>query len=121
MNMNTNVHELVLLGFGTVALGGMAVAVRLFAKGSAPLWLRNVHGLAGLAALVALFAMNLLGEAATPTRAWWAFGLLLAGFTGGMVLLRVLFQPKPPSWLVLFHAAIGITGIVLLYTAFFEF
>jgi hypothetical protein len=119
--MNMNVQGLVLLGFVSVAIGGMAVAGRLVARGSAPLWLRNVHGLAGLASLVALFAMNLLGEGATPTRAWWAFGLLLAGFTGGMVLLRVLFQPKPPSLLVLLHAAIGIAGIVLLYTAFFKF
>jgi hypothetical protein len=118
--MNLTVQELVLFGFGAVALGGVVVAVRLFARGSVPLWLRNAHGLAGLAALVALFATNLLGEASTPSRAWWAFGLLLAGFTGGMVLLRVLFQPRPPGWVVLIHAAIGMAGIALLYAALFE-
>ncbi|MES2262635.1 MAG: hypothetical protein V4724_29265 [Pseudomonadota bacterium] len=107
----------VLLGFGAVAGGGLLLSLRKLASRPAPRWLRSAHGLAGLAALCALFALNLVGQAATPERAWWAFGVLLAGFVGGLLLLRVLFRSAAPLAVVLLHGALGGAGIALLYSA----
>ncbi|MGP8473916.1 hypothetical protein [Burkholderia sp. PR2] len=104
------------VAFGAVACGGLLMAFRVVIGRWVPPWLRNAHGLAGLAALIALFAMNLHGEAATPVRAWWAFGVLLLGFIGGLVLLRVLYRSKAPLSVVLLHGGIGIAGLALLYS-----
>lgn len=110
-------QQWLLAGFGAVGCGGILMALRKLSGRRVPLWLRNTHGLAGLAALIALFGMNLHGEAATTARAWWAFGLLLAGFSGGLVLLRTLYRSKAPFWVVLLHGGIGIAGIAMLYAA----
>ncbi|WP_156967192.1 hypothetical protein [Paraburkholderia ferrariae] len=111
-----NAQQWMVAAFAAVACGGLLMALRATFGHWGPTWLRNGHGLGGLAALIALFAMNLHGEAATPIRSWWAFGVLLSGFIGGLLLLRVLFRSKAPLWVVFLHGAIGITGIALLYS-----
>ncbi len=105
--------------FVAVAAGGLLMAILIAAKARIPALLSNGHGLAGLAALIALFSVNLLGRDATPAAAWWALGVFLGGFVGGLLLFRVVFKGRATLPLVAMHASLGAAGLYLLFRAAF--
>jgi len=105
--------------FAAVAAGGLLM-VALIATGTRiPRLLSDGHGLAGLAALIALFSVNLCGRASTPAIAWWSLGVFLGGFVGGLLLFRVIFKGRATLPLVSVHASAGALGLYLLFRAAF--
>lgn len=108
-----------LLLFAAVAAGGLLMAGLIAAKGRIPALLSNGHGLAGLAALIFLFSVNLHGRDSTTAASWWALGVFLSGFVGGLLLFRVIFKGRATLPLVAMHASLGVAGLYLLYRAAF--
>jgi hypothetical protein len=111
-----NALQGLLIWFIAVGSGGVLLALRKVIGFNLPGWLRIVHGLAGLAGLVALFEVN---HHATPTSilAWLAWGLLTGGLIGGFVLFGIVFRGKAPTWAILAHGGAGVAGMALLYFA----
>lgn len=107
--------QISLAAFLAVASGGLLLAGLIAARKKIPAILSTGHGLGGLAALVLLFAAALQGEDATPALTWWALAVLLSGFTGGMLLFRVIFRHRATLPLVVLHGTLGAVGIYLLY------
>lgn len=97
-----------------VAAGGVLMAAMIALRLRIPAFLGTAHGLAGLAALACLFITNLVLRDAAPALAWWAFGVFLAGFVGGLLLFRVLFPGRAPLWLALGHGSVAVLGLYLL-------
>lgn len=117
--MNLTLTQIAFVLFAAIAAGGLGMGVMIAAKARIPAYMGVGHGLGGLAALAVLFAANLQGGDATPVLAWWALVVFLAGFTGGMLLFRVLFKDRAPLALVAVHGSIGAIGLYLLYGAAF--
>jgi len=111
--------QLVFLLFVAVAAGGLLMTSLIALKRPVPSLLSTGHGLAGLTAVVLLFAVNLHGRAQTSATSWWSLGILLSGMIGGLLLFRVIFKHRAPLPLVAVHASIGIVGIYLLYSTAF--
>jgi hypothetical protein len=105
--------------FAAVASGGVLMTGLIVFRVRLPGFLGPAHGLAGLAALVFLFGINLHGGDATPSTQWWALGVFFAGFVGGLLLFRVLFKEKAPLPLAALHGSIGAVGLWLLYGSAF--
>lgn len=114
-----NLTQIAFVLFALIALGGLTMTAMIAGRIRIPAFMGVGHGLGALAALAVLFAANLLGEDATPSAAWWALVVFLAGFTGGMLLFRVLFREKAPLALALVHGSIAVLGLYLLYGAAF--
>jgi hypothetical protein len=106
-----------LIAFALVASGGLLMSLLLALGRRIPALLGTAHGLAGLAALALLFAVNLRGGAATPPLAWWALGVFLGGFVGGLLLFRVIFRERASLGLAALHGSAGALGLYLLYGA----
>jgi hypothetical protein len=100
--------------FAAVAAGGGLMAALIALRRPIPSWMGRGHGLVALAAVAALFVVNLLGEAATPALAWWALGIFTAGLIGGLLFFRVLMPQRAPLWLALGHGSVGAIGLYLL-------
>ena len=106
--------------FAITALGGIAMGLIRFTGGrNPPSWLAMLHGFlaaAGLTLLAyAVFTME------TPSLAFMALLLFLAGSAGGIVL-NLLYHLKGialPKWFVAVHALISVLAFVLLYMAAF--
>lgn len=111
--------KLALIFGAAIASGGLLLALLIGGRVRYPGLLATGHGLGGLALLALLFYANLHGGDATPARAWWALGVLTAGFTGGMLLFRVLFRDRATLPLALMHGSLGSLGLWLLYGAVF--
>ncbi len=108
--------SLVLLSI--TALGGMLMAgVRFFSDANPPSWLAMLHGLlAGSSLTLLLYANFTVG---LPGLAYWALLLFLAAAAGG-AFLNLNYHSKLlplPKAIVLAHAAIAVTGYVLLLIA----
>lgn len=103
--------------FAAVAAGGILMTFMIGLHARIPRVFSDGHGLAGLFALSLLFAANLRGGESTTTTAWWALGILLAGFTGGMLLFRVVFRHRATLPLVAMHGSLAAAGLYLLYQA----
>lgn len=98
------------------AVGGLFIAVlQLAGAGRITAPLGRIHGMAGLAGMALLFAVNLRGEAATPAAAWQGLILLVLAALGGLVLLQTLYHRRPPFWLALGHGAVAVGGLWLLW------
>ena len=104
--------------FALIASGGLLLTGMIFIGVRIPGFMGMAHGLGGLVSLATLFAANLRGGDLTPSLAWWALGVFLAGTIGGLVLFRVLFN-KAPLPLAAMHGSIGGVGLYLLYHAAF--
>ncbi|WP_043768644.1 hypothetical protein [Algiphilus aromaticivorans] len=98
--------------FLALALGGVLMACLILLKYRVPRALSNGHGLLALVALAIFLAANLTAD--NGALAWWAFGVLAAGFLGGGFLFRFLFRDRAPIKLIAGHAALGVTGLALL-------
>lgn len=109
-----NLTQIAFVIFALVAAGGVTMALMIAAKKPIPSFMPPGHGLAGLVALAVLLAANLIGPDTTE-RAWWAFGVFAAGFSGAALLFRVIFKNKPPLLMVAGHGSIGAIGLYLLY------
>lgn len=105
--------------FAAVAFGGAGLTALMAVGITIPKWLGTAHGMAALAGLALLFAVNLGLGAALPALAWWALGVFLAGFVGGMLFFRVLMPGRAPLWLAFGHGSVGLLGLCLLYLAAF--
>ncbi|TAM09356.1 MAG: hypothetical protein EPN72_00645 [Nevskiaceae bacterium] len=105
--------------FLLAACGGVLMLLLIAAGKNYPQWLGTGHGVFALVCLCALFVVNLLGETATPAAAWWALGVFVAGFIGGMLLFRYLYKGRATVPLVLLHGGLNTLGLVLLYNAAF--
>ncbi|MFT4148994.1 MAG: hypothetical protein QM656_02270 [Paracoccaceae bacterium] len=107
------------IAFGLCALGaagGVLISgLQLVGAGRITVPLGRLHGIAGLLGMALLFAINLRGEATTPGAAWAGLVVLVLGALGGLVLLRTLFDGRPPLWLALGHGAVGVAGLWLLW------
>lgn len=107
------------ISFGLCALGavgGFAIALlQLAGAKRLTVPLGRLHGICGLAGMVVLFALNLLGEEATPAAAWQGLILLVLGALGGLAILRTIYGGRPPFWLALGHGAVGMAGLWLLW------
>lgn len=114
-----NLMQIAFIVFAAIAAGGLLMAAMIAVKARIPAFMSAGHGLGALGALALLFVANLQGGEATPALAWWALIVFLAGFTGGMLLFRVLFKNKAPLPLALVHGSIGTLGLYLLYGAAF--
>lgn len=111
--------QIAFLLFAAIAAGGVMIAGLVAAKVRFPAFLGMGHGLGALAALGFLLYVNLSAGAATPPRAWWAFAVFAAGFSGGVLLFRVLFKNNATLPLALMHGSAGAIGLFLLYGAAF--
>ncbi len=109
--------QISLLAFLGVASGGLLLVSLIALRRRIPAFLSAGHGLGGLAALALLFAAALQGEAQTPALTWWALGVLLSAFTGGMLLFRVIFRHRATLPLAALHGSLAALGIYLLYRA----
>jgi hypothetical protein len=100
------------------ALGGMTMAgIRFAGKPQPPTWLAMLHGLlAGGALTLLLYAYFTVG---LPALACWALLLFLAAAAGGAYLnLNFHWKMLPlPTSLIVGHAAVAVTGFVLLLIA----
>jgi hypothetical protein len=108
-----NLSLLAFYVFLSVAAGGLLVAGLIVFRIKPPALLGTAHGLGAFTGLGLLLAANLQGHDTAPL-AWWAFGILAAGFTGGLTLFKLIFKKSAPLPFIAAHAALGITGIYLL-------
>lgn len=113
-----NINHFAFWLFAAVAAGGLLITALIALRIRFPSLLGMAHGLGGLLALGVLLAVNLRGEQATPTLAWWALAVLLSGFIGGLLLFRVIFRNRATLPLAAIHGSVGATGLYLLYRAF---
>ncbi|WP_420467714.1 hypothetical protein [Panacagrimonas sp.] len=111
--------QIAFLTLAAVAAGGVLMTALIVASKPIPAFLGPAHGLAALAAVGVLFAVNLSLGDTTPVLAWWALGVFVAGLVGGLLLFRVLFKDKAPLALALAHGSVGALGLYLLYGAAF--
>ena len=100
------------------ALGGVAMAVNIFGRNTAPPpWLAMLHGLLAASALtLLLYAFFTVG---LPTLAGWALLIFVIAAAGGAFLnlsyhVRALALPKG---IVIGHAGLAVAGYVLLLMA----
>ncbi|RST56168.1 hypothetical protein [Variovorax sp. MHTC-1] len=117
MDVQTMLKTAVILLALTAAGGLLMAGMRFTGRPQPPSWLAMLHGLiAGSGLTLALYAGIASGA---PQGAWAGVGLLVAAALGGVVLnLRYHLQSLAlPIWLVLLHAAIAATGLVLLAIA----
>ena len=111
--MNLSQWAFVLLA--GVASGGVLMTLLLAVRARIPYWLATAHGIAGLFAVGFLFVANLIGGDATSARSWWALGVLVGGFFGGLALFRVVFKERATLPLAMLHGSLGAAGLALLY------
>ena len=100
------------------AVGGLTMAgIRFGGKPRPPTWLAMLHGFLSAAAVTLLaYAAFTVG---IPMVAQWALILFVLAALGGVFMnLNYHWKLLPlPKWLVLVHAAIAVTGFVLLIAA----
>ena len=100
------------------AVGGLTMAgIRFGGKPRPPTWLAMLHGFLSAAAVTLLaYAAFTVG---IPMYAQWALILFVLAALGGVFMnLNYHWKLLPlPKWLVLVHAAIAVTGFVLLIAA----
>jgi hypothetical protein len=106
--------------FAIAAAGGLAMAgIRLLGQRNPPAWLSMLHGLLAAAALTLLaYAAVVVG---VPSPAGWALLLFVVAAAGGaaMNLLWQWRQRPVPVGLMIGHAALAVTGYLLLCIAAF--
>jgi hypothetical protein len=106
--------------FAIAAAGGLAMAgIRLLARRNPPAWLSMLHGLLAAAALTLVaYAAVVVG---VPSPAGWALLLFVVAAAGGaaMNLLWQWRQRPLPVGLMIGHAALAVTGLLLLCIAAF--
>jgi len=97
------------------ALGGVAMAVQILGRKAAPPhWLAMLHGLLAASALTLLIYAHF--TAGLPALAGWATLLFLVAAAGGG-FLNLGYHMKGiamPKGIVVLHAALAVTGYVLL-------
>lgn len=100
--------NLALVILAAAALGGVTLAS---IKGL-PRWIRLVHGTIGGIGLLLL----LLGALADGRETiWLAFGLIAAGFAGGVVLFGAIYKDRrPPGLFIAGHGGINAVGVAIL-------
>lgn len=98
-----------------VIAGGLTMAGFAVNRRPIPRLFRIGHALAALLGMAVLLLVNLSGP--TEPRAWWALGVFVAGFLGGLTLFRFIFRGKTPLVMILGHGSLGVAGLVLLYGA----
>ena len=101
--------------------GGIAMAAARFrGMPRPPIWLAMLHGLAAASALtLLLFASLTIGLATIVNVALTLF--LLAAIGGIIMNLNYHWKLRPlPVWLVLVHAAIAVSGYLLLLASVFS-
>lgn len=113
-----NLTQIAFVLLAAIASGGLLMLGMILVKRPIPAFLGPAHGLGGLVGLAVLFAANLQNDAA-PERAWWALGVFLAGFIGGLLFFRVLFKNRTPLLLVAGHGSLAVLGLWLLYPVAF--
>ncbi|MDI3259389.1 MAG: hypothetical protein QJR02_06805 [Sinobacteraceae bacterium] len=99
--------------FLIAALGGLAMAVRIFQGKQPPVPLAVGHGILAATALV----LTLLAAAATGSAAplKYGAGLLVIAALGGFFLLSFQLRSKAhPKPIVVLHALLAVAGVVCL-------
>ena len=100
------------------AVGGLVMAgIRFSGKPHPPTWLAMLHGFLSAAAVTLLLYVQFTGG--LPTLALTATVLFLIAALGGVVMnLNYHWNRLPlPKWLVVVHALIAVTGLILLLSA----
>ena len=106
--------------FVITALGGLLMAViRFSTRHNPPAWLAMLHGL--LAASGLTLVVYALCTQAVPSTALFALVLFLLAAGGGAVMSLAYKwrQRLLPSWLVIVHALLAATALVVLLLAAF--
>ena len=100
--------------FAIAAAGGLAMAgIRLLARRNPPAWLSMLHGLLAAAALTLVaYAAVVVG---VPSPAGWALLLFVVAAAGGAAMNRLWqWRQRPlPVGLMIGHAALAVTGLLL--------
>lgn len=101
------------------ASGGLLLALLTAIKVRYPSWLRLAHGGLAFAGLVTLVYALFSGgpDASIPQAAFWALGLLVAAFLGGVLFFGVLFRNAKPWWAIIGHGGLALAGVVVLFMA----
>ncbi len=103
--------------FVVAALGGLAMAVKIFRGQLAPWALSLLHAGLGAAGLVLLLVAVVGGNAETRVTA--ALIVLVVAALGGFYLAaQHLRKTIPPRGVVVVHAAVAAIGVVTLLTTF---
>jgi hypothetical protein len=100
------------------AVGGLlAAAFRFSGRPHPPSLVAMLHGLLAAAGLTLVLYVAIVNG--VPGAAWLGLVALLAAVLGGLVLnLGYHWKNQPlPIWLVLAHAALAVTGLVVLALA----
>lgn len=106
--------------FAIAAAGGLVMAgIRLLGRHNPPAWLSMLHGLLAAAGLTLVAYAAVRGG--LPTPAGWALFLFVVAAAGGaaMNLLWQWRQRPLPVGLMIGHAALAVTGFLLLCIAAF--
>ena len=106
--------------FTLAALGGLVMAgIRFGRKHNPPAWLAMLHGLLAAAGITLLAYSAWAGQ--PPASALLALLLFLLAAGGGAILSLAYKwrQRLLPSWLVIAHALLAVTGYVLVLLAVF--
>ena len=114
-----NLVQITFTVFLAVAAGGLLLAILVARNARIPAVLSTGHGLAGLLAICGLFAVNLHMGDVTTSRSWWALGVLLSGFIGGLLFFRVIFKDRATLPLVFAHGGVAAIGLYLLFSVAF--
>lgn len=102
-----------LLIFGIAAVGGLVLALHVLRGKFAPWLLSIAHALLGATGLILLLLTVLKGGAA-PLAAWSLIIFAVAAL-GGFYLASLHARKRlPPKAIVVVHAAVAVTGFVLL-------
>ena len=106
--------------FAIAAAGGLVMAgIRLLGRHNPPAWLSMLHGLLAAAGLTLVAYAAVRGD--LPAPAGWALFLFVVAAAGGaaMNLLWQWRQRPLPVGLMIGHAALAVTGFLLLCIAAF--
>jgi uncharacterized membrane protein AbrB (regulator of aidB expression) len=100
------------------ALGGLVMAVVRFGRTvNPPAWLAMLHGLLASSGLT-LLTFDVFTRAVPPVAILSLLLFLAAAGGGGILSLAYKWQHKLlPSWLVILHALLAVSGFVLLLLA----
>lgn len=107
---------LALLIFALTALGGVILASKVFKGKLAPWPLSLAHAAAGAVGLALLAAEVFIGKGTSRVTA--AFAVLVVAAVGGFYLASKHLMKQPaPKLVVIIHAAVAVTGFLILVTA----
>lgn len=109
-----------ILIFLVSAVGGIFMAYRILNGQLAPWLVSLVHLLLGATGLVLVLLAVMAGEGGVIGLI--TFGILLVTALGGFLLAAIHLRKKvAPSGLVILHATLGVTGVLLLLGIVFLF